>query len=144
MQRDRDAELPHWAFWQCWHGGEKSSQGSCLSQKYLSQPVFIEVLYKQKNNLYQKVYFFANILRTEQLVLQTSCRAVGLESSVDFSHCDLAESGEGFCEIDSINSYHTPNRLFSSLFCSSLRHVANQMSASFSATFALSVFPMLP
>ena len=31
MQRDRDAELPHWAFWQCWHGGEESSQGECLS-----------------------------------------------------------------------------------------------------------------
>lgn len=37
----------------------------------------------------------------------------------------------------------TPLTIFS-LFCFTLRCVANQMSASFSATFALSVFPMLP
>lgn len=27
VQRDRDAELPHRAIWQCWHWGEESSQG---------------------------------------------------------------------------------------------------------------------
>lgn len=46
MQRNGDAELPHRAFWQCWYGGEESSQGSCNKWCYSLESWWWRDIYK--------------------------------------------------------------------------------------------------